>query len=65
MTGIPAFKLLSNGPWLVGAGEVEEALNRYEISAPTLRFELEADQLWCDWIGWLRETAGGGGFSVE
>ncbi|MFJ7268696.1 hypothetical protein ACIQV3_18970 [Streptomyces sp. NPDC099050] len=65
MTGIPEFKLLSNGPWLVGASEVEEALNRYAVSSPTIRSELEADQLWCDWLGWLRETDGRGGFTVE
>ncbi|WP_217712005.1 hypothetical protein [Kitasatospora sp. NA04385] len=62
--GIPEFKLLSNGPWLVGGEEIMQALNRYEEASADVRAELETDGLWCDWLGWLRETAGRGGFTV-
>ncbi len=65
MIGIPEFKLLSNGPWLVGAEEIGQALGRYQASSPALRAELEADELWRDWVGWLRETADHGGFTVN
>lgn len=65
MVGIPEFKLLSNGPWLVSAEEIKEALYRYEVSSPALRSELEADDLWHRWVEWLRETADHGGFTVN
>lgn len=65
MVGIPVFKLTSNGPWLVGAREITEALHCYEISSPGLRGELEGDVLWVAWLGWLRRTVSHGGFTVE
>lgn len=65
IVGIPEFKLLSNGPWLVSAKEIKESLDRYEASSPALRSELEADDLWRRWIEWLRETADHGGFTVN
>ncbi|WP_431676148.1 hypothetical protein [Kitasatospora sp. KL5] len=63
--GIPEFKLLSNGPWLVGAAEIAQALDRYEEAPAGVRAELEADGLWRDWLEWLRETAVRGGFTVS
>ncbi|MEU2629953.1 hypothetical protein, partial [Kitasatospora sp. NPDC007106] len=63
--GIPEFKLLSSGPWLVGGEEIMQALNQYEEASADLRAELETDGLWCDWLGWLRETAVHGGFTVS
>jgi hypothetical protein len=65
MTGIPEFKLLSNGPWLVGAEEIRHAPGRYQASSPGLRAELEDGDLWRSWLEWLRETAGYGGFTVN
>lgn len=65
MAGIPEFKLMSNGPWLVGAREIEQALNSYQASAPILRAELEGNDLWVAWLDWLRETVDHGGFTVE
>ncbi|MET7383187.1 hypothetical protein ABZT08_31040 [Streptomyces sp. NPDC005526] len=62
--GIPEFKLRSNDSWLVSPKEIEQALDRYEASPAELRAELEADELWCDWLGWLRETVTHGGFRV-
>ncbi|MEU8180787.1 hypothetical protein AB0B85_20040 [Micromonospora sp. NPDC049044] len=64
MVGIPEFKLMSNGPWLVGAQEIEQALYRYQASSPHLRAELEGDDLWVTWLGWLNETISHGGFTV-
>lgn len=64
MVGIPEFKFLSNGPWIVGTQEISEALERYEAASPVLRVEWEADELWCRWLGWLRETVDHGGFTV-
>ena len=55
MIGIPEFKLLSNGPWLVSSAEIRQALGSYQASAPGLQAELEADDLWRSWIEWLRE----------
>ena len=65
MIGIPEFKLLSNGPWLVSSAEIRQALGSYQASAPGLQAELEADDLWRSWIEWLRETADHGGFTVN
>lgn len=65
MVGIPEFKLTSNGPWLVGAREIEEALNSYQASSPSLRIKLEQDDLWVAWLDWLRQTVGHGGFTVR
>ncbi len=65
MVGIPEFKLTSNGPWLVGAKEIEEALDCYRTSSPSLRAELERDDLWVNWLDWLRGTVSHGGFTVE
>jgi hypothetical protein len=65
MVGIPEFKLLSNGPWLVSAQEIRQALGRYQASSPDLQAELEADGLWRSWLEWLRETADHGGFTVN
>jgi hypothetical protein len=65
MVGIPEFKLMSNGPWLVRAREIAEALNSYQASSPNLRAELEGDDLWVTWLGWLRETVSRGGFTVQ
>ncbi|RKN42835.1 hypothetical protein D7223_22385 [Micromonospora endolithica] len=64
-TGIPVFKLTSNGPWLVGAQEIEEALGCYQGSSPSLRAELERDDLWVAWLDWLRQTVQHGGFTVR
>ncbi|MFE9203314.1 hypothetical protein [Micromonospora sp. NPDC007230] len=64
MVGIPEFKLTSNGPWLVGAREIEQALNLYQASSPSLRAELEGDDLWVAWLDWLRRTVSHGGFTV-
>ncbi|MBV6703161.1 hypothetical protein KV557_39755, partial [Kitasatospora aureofaciens] len=63
--GIPEFKLLSNGPWLVGSQEIAQALDRYEEAPASVRAEPEADELWRDWLGWLRETMVRGGFTVS
>ncbi|MFG3697678.1 hypothetical protein ACGF5C_07115 [Micromonospora sp. NPDC047620] len=41
MVGIPEFKLTSNGPWLVGAREIEQALVLYQASSPSLHAEME------------------------
>jgi hypothetical protein len=65
MVGIPQFKLTSNGPWLVGPKEIEQALNCYEASSPSLRADLEEDDLWMAWLDWLRETVSHGGFTVR
>jgi hypothetical protein len=65
MIGIPEFKLLSNGPWLVSAAEIRQALGRYQASSPGLQAELETSDLWRSWIKWLRETADHGGFTVN
>jgi hypothetical protein len=65
MIGIPEFKLLSNGPWLVSADEIRQALGRYQASPPGLQTELEADARWRNWIEWLRKTADHGGFTVN
>lgn len=64
MVGIPEFKLTSTGPWLVGRSEIEQALNLYQASSPSLRAELEGDDLWVSWLDWLRETFRHGGFTV-
>jgi len=64
-TGIPEFKLTSNGPWLVSADEIGQALDRYDAASPVLRSELEADELWRTWLEWLRETIDHGGFTVN
>ncbi|WP_200882750.1 hypothetical protein [Amycolatopsis sp. MJM2582] len=64
MVGIPEFKLMSNGPWIVGDQEIGQALERYATAPAVLRSELEADELWRDWLAWLRETSGHGGFIV-
>jgi hypothetical protein len=63
--GIPEFKLTSNDRWLVRAKEIEEALNCYEASSPSLRAELERDDLWVAWLDWLRRTVNHGGFLVD
>ena len=65
MAGIPVFKLTSNGPWLVGRREIEQAMNCYQASSPSLRAELEGDDLWVAWLDWLRETVSHGGFTVR
>ncbi|WP_422734425.1 hypothetical protein ACN26Y_05515 [Micromonospora sp. WMMD558] len=65
MVGIPEFKLSSNGPWLVGAREIEQALDCYQASSPILRAALEGDDLWAAWIDWLRQTVSHGGFVVR
>jgi hypothetical protein len=64
MVGIPEFKFLSNGPWIVGSQEIGQALERYAEASPVLRVEWEADTLWCQWLDWLRETVAHGGFTV-
>ncbi|MFE9917730.1 hypothetical protein ACFYPG_21475 [Micromonospora sp. NPDC005553] len=63
--GIPEFKLTSNGPWVVGRTEIEQALVLYEASPTTPRAEWETDALWVGWLGWLRETRAHGGFTVN
>jgi hypothetical protein len=45
------------GPWLVSDEEIRQALGRYQASSPSLRAELEADDLWRSWVEWLQETA--------
>lgn len=65
LVGIPEFKLTSNGPWLVGTREVEQALDCYQASSPSLRAELERDDLWVAWLDWLRLTVMHGGFTVR
>jgi hypothetical protein len=40
-------------------------LPRYEASSPTLRAELERDDLWAAWLAWLRQTVGRSGFTVQ
>ncbi|MEU7609123.1 hypothetical protein [Micromonospora sp. NPDC049204] len=65
MLGIPEFKLTSNGPWLVGAREIDEALDCYQASSPSVRAELDGDDLWAAWLDWLRETVSHGGFTVR
>ncbi|MET8232096.1 hypothetical protein ABZS77_15640 [Micromonospora sp. NPDC005298] len=65
MVGIPEFKFTSNGPWLVGPTEIEQALIFYEASPADLRAECEADELWVAWLGWLREARAHGGFTVS
>ncbi|WP_217920102.1 hypothetical protein [Actinomadura sp. BRA 177] len=62
--GIPEFKFLSNGPWLVSAREVQQALDRYDAAPSDLRADLESDTTWRDWLEWLRETTNHGGFAV-
>ncbi|SDZ40623.1 hypothetical protein SAMN05444365_11391 [Micromonospora pattaloongensis] len=64
MVGIPEFKLTSNGPWLVGAREIEQALILYQASPPSLHAEFEGDDLWVTWLNWLRQTVNHGGFTV-
>ncbi|TWJ26665.1 hypothetical protein [Micromonospora sagamiensis] len=64
-TGIPEFKLMSNGPWLVGAREVDEALSYYQASSLRLRVDLERDELWLAWLDWLRQAVSHGGFTVR
>ncbi|HEX5120236.1 MAG TPA: hypothetical protein VFW65_34045 [Pseudonocardiaceae bacterium] len=64
MIGIPEFKFASNDSWIVGAQEICQALERYAVAPPALRAELEADDLWCQWLRWLRETIDHGGFTV-
>ncbi|MEU4570489.1 hypothetical protein [Micromonospora sp. NPDC023956] len=64
-TGIPEFKLMSNGPWLVGAREIDEALRCYRTSSQRLRAELERDALWVAWLDWLGQTVSHGGFTVR
>ncbi|MEU0155017.1 hypothetical protein, partial [Micromonospora fulviviridis] len=64
MVGIPEFKLTSNGPWLVGTREIEQALTLYQASSPSLHAELERDDLWVTWLDWLRQTVNHGGFTV-
>ncbi|GAB3174095.1 hypothetical protein FHX75_14320 [Micromonospora palomenae] len=65
MVGIPEFKLMSNGRWLIGAREIEQALSCYQASSPSLRAELEGDDLWVAWLDWLRQAISHGGFAVE
>ncbi|WP_369184898.1 hypothetical protein [Streptomyces sp. Y1] len=62
--GVPEFKLSSNGPWIVGPQEIAGALGRYALAPAGLRAELEAAEVWRDWLGWLRETVTRGGFTV-
>ena len=62
MAGIPEFKLRSNGPWIVGAGEIGECLMAYDLADGSARAEAEADPLWLAWLTWLRETEQHGGF---
>jgi len=57
--GIARFKFETNGPWLVVAAEVEEALLIYDSTPSRVRTELEADEFWCAWIAWLRRAQGG------
>ncbi len=65
MIGIPEFKLLSNGPWVVSSEEIRQALGRYQASTPSLQAELQADDQWRRWVEWLRVTADHGGFTVN
>ncbi len=63
--GIPEFKLTSNGPWVVGRTEIEQALILYEASPTSPRAEWETDELWVAWLDWLREARAHGGFAVS
>ena len=57
--GMARFKFLSNGPWIVLAEEVSQALHSYDAVAGIERQQAETNQLWVDWIGWLRTAASG------
>ena len=35
----------------------QTSTGRYQASSPSLRAELEADDLWRSWVEWLQETA--------
>ena len=64
LKGIPEFKTLTNGPWIVSTGEISEALDAYRAAPAELRSEAEAELLWNSWLDWLRETEQHGGFHV-
>lgn len=55
--GIARFKLESNGPWIVVAEEVDEALSEYSRSSAASRADAEADEVWASWIAWLKRAA--------
>ncbi len=55
--GIARFKLESNGPWIVVAEEVDEALSAYARSSASVRADAEADEVWASWIAWLRRAS--------
>ncbi|MEV4347538.1 hypothetical protein AB0J83_24050 [Actinoplanes sp. NPDC049596] len=65
MGGIPSFKLLSNGPWLVTAQEIDEALAAYAQAPTALRVRLEIDPRWAAWLAWLAVARDHGGFEAE
>jgi len=54
--GIARFKLESNGPWIVVAEEVEQALTAYAAVSPSERQAVEPDEAWSAWIAWLRRA---------
>jgi hypothetical protein len=65
MKGIPVFKTLNNGPWLVTAREIREALDAYASAGAGLRADAEAESRWALWLDWLRVTEQHGGFRVQ
>jgi hypothetical protein len=65
MKGIPIFKTLNNGPWLVSEREVREALGAYASAGADLRAKAEAESRWTSWLDWLRVTEQHGGFRVK
>lgn len=64
MNGIPTFKTLTNGPWIIGPVEIREALDAYASASAEVRREAQTDALWNNWLEWLRETEQHGGFHV-
>ena len=50
MKGIPEFKMLTNGPWIVGAREISEALDAYRAAPAEVRSEAEAELPWNSWL---------------
>ncbi len=61
-TGIARFKLESNGPWIVVAQEIAEALSVYDGVSARVRSDAETDEVWGSWIAWLKRA--GMGFEV-
>nr|WSX72777.1 hypothetical protein OH826_02245 [Streptomyces sp. NBC_00899]WSX81155.1 hypothetical protein OH826_49265 [Streptomyces sp. NBC_00899] len=65
-TGIPVFKLTSNGPWTVTAEEIEEALTAHDAAPAELHAQLASDnEYWPLWVDWLRTCREHGGFRLE